>query len=117
MMVISVGFEKVVVPHGVGDGVPLGDGVAEGVGVGATVGVGVAVALGPGVGVAAPSAEGARIPTVMGVPVLKKPIVAFAASGGRLESKLKLYKVPHRSALAFWFCAKFSELQLRSLAV
>ena len=31
---------------------------------------------------------------MIGVPVLKKPIVAFAACGGRLESKRKLYNVP-----------------------
>ena len=53
---------------------------------------------------------------MIGVPVLKKPIVAFATCGGRLESKRKLYNVPQRSAFAFWFCAKVSELQLRSLA-
>ena len=53
----------------------------------------------------------------MGDPVLKKPIVAFVACGGRLESNRKLYKVPQRIAFAFWFCAKVSELQLRALAV
>ena len=61
--------------------------------------------------------KGAWIPTVIGAPVLKKPIVAFAACGGRLESKRKLYNVPQRIAFAFWFCAKVSELQLRALAV
>ena len=55
--------------------------------------------------------------TVIGAPVLKKPIVAFVACGGLLESKRKLYKVPKRMAFAFWFCAKVSELQLRALQV
>jgi hypothetical protein len=36
-----------------------------------------------------------------GVPVLKKPIVAVAACGGRLESNRKLYNVPQRMAFAF----------------
>ena len=53
----------------------------------------------------------------MGAPVLKKPIVAFAACGGRSESKRKVYIVPKRIAFAFGFCAKVSELQVRSLAV
>jgi hypothetical protein len=53
----------------------------------------------------------------MGVPVLKKPIVAFAVCGGLVESKRKLYKVPQRNAFAFWFWAKVSELQLRALTV
>src|SRR5438876_1780469 len=77
------------------------------------------VVAGVGVGVAPvhASGEGPWIPTVMGVPVLKKPIVAFAACGGRLESNRKLYNVPQRSAFAFWFCAKVSELQLRALEV
>ena len=57
------------------------------------------------------------MPTVIGVPVLKKPTVAFVVCGGRLESKRKVYMVPQRMAFAFWFCAKVSELQLRSLAV
>ena len=55
--------------------------------------------------------------TVIGAPVLKKPTVAFVACGGRLESKRKLYNVPYRIALAFWFCAKVSEFQLTALAV
>ena len=109
--------------------------VGAGVGVGGVGGVGVGlvsvlavgnwgrcgwagtVGVGVGVGVAPPSGEGPWIPTVIGVPVLKKPIVAFAACGGRFESKRKLYNVPQRNAFAFWFCAKVSELQLRSLAV
>ena len=55
--------------------------------------------------------------TVIGVPVLKKPIVAFAACGVRLESKRKLYKVPQRMAFAFAFSKMVSELQLSALAV
>ena len=73
-------------------------------------------ALAIGVGVALQSV-GPRIPTVIGVPVLKNPIVAFIAWGGRSESKRKLYNVPHRMAFAFWFCAKVSVLQLKALAV
>ena len=44
---------------------------------------------------------------------MKKPIVAFAACGGRLESKRKLYKVPQRMAFAFWFCANVSEFHVK----
>jgi hypothetical protein len=67
-------------------GVDLGVGVARGVGVGVGVGVAVAVAVAVGVGVSvgvgvAPPA-GARIATIMGDPVLKKPTVASAFSGG-----------------------------------
>jgi hypothetical protein len=39
-MVIGTGFANVVVPQGVGDGVPLGDGVAVGEGVAVGTGVG-----------------------------------------------------------------------------
>jgi len=121
-MVIGAAFAKVKVEaQGVVEGVGVGvvAGVAEGVGVGVAAGVavGVGVTPGVGVGVTAPSGAGAWIPTVMGDPVLKKPIVAFAACGGRLESKRKLYKVPQRNAFAFAFCARVSELQLKSLAV
>ena len=132
---------KIMLPHGVaeGAGVTVGVGVGVdvdvgvGVGLGVRVGVAVAVALGVGVGVAggvvvalgvgvgvAPvqtSGEGPWIPTVTGVPVLKKPIVAFTACGGRSESKRKLYIVPYRIAFAFGFCARVSVFQLRSLAV
>ena len=89
--------------------------VAVAVGVGEGVPVEVAVAVGVGEGV--PSPLGAWIATVIGEPVLKKPTVAFTACGGVLESKRKLYRVPQRIAFAFWFCAKVSELQLRSPAV
>src|SRR5204863_2572760 len=95
-------------------------GVGVGVGVGGTVAVAVAVGLGVGegggvpvaVGVGVPVPAGPWIPTVVGVPVLKKPIVAFVVWGGLLESKRKLYNVPQRNAFAFWFWAKVSELQL-----
>src|SRR5438270_7829487 len=94
-------------------------GVGVGVGVGGTVAVAVAVGVGVGgvpvaVGVGVPVPAGPWIPTVVGVPVLKKPIVAFVAWGGLLESNRKLYNVPQRNAFAFWFCAKVSELQLRA---
>src|SRR4051812_17816466 len=95
-------------PHGVGAGVPPGVIVGVGVGVGgAGVGVvrgGVAVAVGVGEG-ATSQAFGPRIPTVMGAPVLRKPIVASVNTGAWLVSKRKLYKVPQRIAFAFWFCA------------
>src|SRR5437016_5274097 len=80
----------VAVTPGVGVGVEAGVGVAVGVGV--TVGVGV------GVTPVHTSGTGPWIATVIGVPVLRKPTVAFAACGGRSESKRKLYKVPKRIA-------------------
>lgn len=86
----------------------LGDGLVLGVGVGLGVEVGVAVALGVGV---APAA-GASIPTVIGDPVLKKPTVALVICGGWSASNRKLYNVPKRIALAFWFCAKVSQFQV-----
>ena len=49
--------------------------------------------VGVGVGVGPTSqAVGPIIATVIGDPVLKKPIVAFVACGGRSESKRKLYE-------------------------
>jgi hypothetical protein len=54
----------------------------EGPGVGVAVGVVVGVGVVPGVGVGAHVFEGAWIATVMGDPVLKKPIVAVADCGG-----------------------------------
>jgi hypothetical protein len=77
-------------PQGLGCGVgrSLGIGMPRGVGVGRTVavgvaeGVGVAVGLGVGVGVPPPPWPGAWISTVIGDPVLKKPTVALAVSGG-----------------------------------
>ena len=91
-------------------------GVADGATVAVAVGLAVAVAVGVGVAVHT-SGEGPWMPTVIGDPVLKKPTVTVAACGGRLESKRKLYIVPKRIAFAFWFWAKVSELQVRSLAV
>ena len=52
------------------------------VGVGVAVAVAVALALAVAVGVGVPPPPGARIPTVMGDPVLKKPTVALALCGG-----------------------------------
>ena len=92
-------------------GVGVGRTVAEGVGVGVTIGVGLAV----GVGVAPPA--GAWIATVIGDPVLKKPITALVACGGWSASNRKLYSVPQRIAFAFWFCAKVSQFQVSELAV
>ena len=83
--------------------------MAVAVAVAVAVGVGGGVPVAVGVGVPVPA--GPWIPTVIGVPVLKKPIVAFVVWGGLLESKRKLYNVPQRNAFAFWFCAKVSELQ------
>ena len=56
--------------------------VGTGVGVGVGVEVGVGVTPGVGVGVGAHTSEGAWIATVIGDPVLKKPIVAVADCGG-----------------------------------
>ena len=89
-----------------GVGVGVGVTVGVGVGVGVDVGVGVGVAVGVGLGV--PCGVGACIWTVIGDPVLKKPIVALVVCGGWSESNLKLYKVPQRMAFAFGFCAKVS---------
>ena len=105
---------------GLGDGVGLGVavGVAVTVGVGEivavavavgvelTVAVGVAVALGVGV---ASDWKGAWISTATGAPVLKKTMFAVLVAGAAGESNRKLYSVPHRIALAFWFCAKVSQ--------
>src|SRR5262245_8870729 len=79
--------------HGVDEAVA--DGVAVAVTVGVDVGLGVTVPLEVAVGVAVgvpvqTSGEGTSIPTVIGVPVLKKPIVASAVTGGRLARKRKL---------------------------
>jgi hypothetical protein len=96
--------------HGRGWGVgrTLGGGLGLGVGVGRTVAVGVAVGVGVGVGLTVgvgvgvtPPPPGTWISTVIGEPVLKKPIVALAVCGGWSESNRKLYDVPQRIALAF----------------
>src|SRR6476619_967625 len=74
------------VGEGLGGAVVVGVGVAVAVGVGVAGAVGVAVAVavdvGVGVGVGVPPPPGARTPTVMGDPVLKKPTVALALCGG-----------------------------------
>src|SRR5450432_1089476 len=100
---------------GVGVGVGLGVGVGVGViGVDDGVGVGVGVCTGVGVGVGGPpTGAGPWIATVVGAPVLKKPIVAFATTGALVESNRKLYNVPQRIAFAFGFWAKVSEFQVR----
>jgi hypothetical protein len=95
---------------GVGVAVGVTVGVGEGVGVGVTVGVGVIGGVGVG---DPPPGTGTMTSTVIGPPVLKKPMVAAAViknSWG--ESKLKLYNVPQRIAFAFGFCAKVSVLQV-----
>ena len=63
---------------GVGRGVAVG--VVLGVPVGVALGVAVAVAVAVGVGVTPPA--GAWIATIIGEPVLKKPIVALPVCGG-----------------------------------
>ena len=107
-------------------GVGLGLGVEVGVDVGVTVGVGVevdvavAVAVAVGVGVidgvgvgGPPPGTGTRTLTLIGWPVLKKPMVAGAVTKKEWgESNLKLYNVPQRTAFAFGFCAKVSLLQV-----
>ena len=50
--------------------------------------------------------------TVTGDPVLKKPILAVASTGGRLASKRMLYIVPQRMAFAFGFWAIVCEAQV-----
>ena len=101
----------VVVAAGVGVAVAVAVAVDVGVAVAVGVGIGVRVTLGlaVGVGVGVTSARtGASITTGMGEPVLKKPTVAVEVCGAWLESNRKLYNVPQRIALAFWFCAKVS---------
>ena len=101
--------------EGVGRGVEVGVGVdvavAAAVGVGVDVAVAVAVAVGVGVGVVVPP-PGARIATIIGEPVLKKPTVASAFCGGWSASNRKLYNVPKRMALALGFCARVSQFQV-----
>ena len=70
-----------------------------------------------GAGMAAPLAVllaavgvlGPWICTDIGLPVLRKPTVAFTVAGGRFESNLMLYKVPQRTAFAFGFCSIVSD--------
>ena len=74
-----------------GLGVGVGRGVAVGVmlelAVAVGVAVGVAVALGVGV---ASDWKGAGTSTLIGDPVLKKPMFAVLSAGGALESNRKL---------------------------
>jgi hypothetical protein len=105
----------------VGVGVGLGGGVTVAVAVAVAVGVGVgleggvtvavAVAVGVAVGVASDCA-GAWTLTEIGEPVLKNPMFAVVSAGGAVESKRKLYNVPKRIALAFWFSAKVWQFQV-----
>ena len=92
----------------VGVAVTVGVAVGEIVAVGVEVGVGVGVAVALGVGVAS-DWKGAWISTATGAPVLKKAMFAVLVAGAAGESNRKLYSVPHRIALAFWFCAKVSQ--------
>ncbi len=108
---LAVGWDLGV---GVGRGVAVGVAVTVGVGVGeivaVAVGVGLTVAVGVAVGVGVASDwKGAWISTATGAPVLKKAMFAVLVSGAAVESNRKLYSVPHRIALAFWFCAKVSQ--------
>jgi len=80
-------------------------------GVGVAVGVGVDVGVGDGVG----TCPGASIKTATGEPVLKKPTLASVGFGGWFASNRKLYNVPKRIALAFWFCANVSVFQVIEL--
>jgi hypothetical protein len=97
---------------GVGDGVTVAVAVAVAVAVGVTVAVAVAVGVGVAVGVTVGVASdwaGAWIWTEIGEPVLKNPMFAVLSAGGAVESNRKLYNVPKRIALAFWFSAKVSQ--------
>ena len=85
--------------------------VAVAVAVAVGLGLGVGVAVGLGVGVVS-DWKGAATSTVTDDPVLKKPILAWLSTGAAVESNRKLYNVPQRIALAFWFCTKLSVLQV-----
>ena len=100
------------VTRGVALGVRVTVGVGEGGIVAVAVGVALTVAVAVGVGVGVAPAAGAWIPIVTGEPVLKKPTVAFAGCGGWSAVNRKLYNVPQRVALAFWFTANGSQLQV-----
>lgn len=98
---------------GVAVTVAVGVGEIVAVAVGLTVAVAVAVAVDVGVAVGVASDwKGACTSTLTGAPVLKKPMFAVAVDGAAGESNLKLYSVPQRTALAFWFCAKVSQFQV-----
>ena len=77
-------------------------------GVGVAVGVGVDVGVGDGVG----TCPGASVKTATGEPVLKKPTVASVKFGFWLASNRKLYNVPKRIPLAFWFWANVSQFHV-----
>ena len=111
---LGIGFGRGVgVGRTVAVGVAVGVGVGVGVGLvgGVTVAVAVAVAVAVGVGVASDWA-GAWTLTEIGEPVLKNPMFAVVSAGGAVESNRKLYNVPKRIALAFWFCANVSQFQV-----
>ena len=105
--------------RGLDAGLDLGVGVGRGVpvGVAVDVAVGVALGVGVGVGVGVAPAPGIWIATIIGDPVLKKPIIALAVCGGWSASNRKLYNVPQRMAFAFWFCANVSVSQVIESAV
>ena len=104
---VGVGGGGVVEAVAVGVAVAVAVAVAVGVDVGVEVAVAVAVAVAVGVlvgvGVGVSPRNGAWIATVIGEPVLKKPTVALILCGGTAASNRKLYSVPQRTALAFWF--------------
>ncbi len=111
---VAVGVAVAVgVGEGLGGGVTVAVAVAVavGVGVGLEGGVTVAVAVAVGVGVAS-DWRGAWTLTEIGEPVLKNPMLAVVSAGGALESNRKLYNVPKRIALAFWFCANVSQFHV-----
>ena len=110
---LGVGVGRIVaVGVAVGVTVGVGEGVEVGVGVGLAVGVG--VALGVTVGVTS-GGKGAGTSTEIGEPVLKNPMFAVLEPGPSVESKRKLYSVPKRIALAFWFSAKVSQFHVPEL--
>lgn len=96
-------YAAVVDPFGRVDGLTV---------IGGQVGVGVGVGVGLGVGVGVANGLGPWMATVIGDPVLKKPTVEFTAWGALLASKRKLYRVPQRTAFAFWLVAKVSVAQV-----
>lgn len=88
---------------GVGEAVAVTVAVAEAVAVdvGVDVAAGVDVTVGVGVTVGVIWGMGHGTTTVMGDPVLKKPIVAYQSDGNRSASNRKVYNVPQRIAFAF----------------
>jgi hypothetical protein len=94
----------------------VGVAVAVAVAVGLGVAEGVGVCVGVGVGDWS-DMKGTITATVIGDPVLKKPMVAWSRTGAAVESNRKLYNVAHRIAFAFGFCAKVSVLQVTNAPV